>query len=99
MRSILVGLVVCGLVIPQVAFAQSHHHRDRPGYGRHYSPDRYHHDRYHHRPRKPNYGAIIGGAIAAGVIGAIIIDQYGRRCVNRVVDYDIYGNPVVRTVC
>ena len=93
MRTVLAAICIASIAIPQVAFAQ---HRHRGDYNHYSAP---HHRHYDYRPRKPNYGALIGGAVAAGIIGAIIVDQYGRRCVKRVVDYDIYGNPIVETVC
>ena len=89
MNKFLIAVMLLGIFTVTEASARNNRH----GY---YQP------RHHYVPQhrhKPNYGAIIGGAIAAGIIGAIIYDQYGRRCVNEIVGYDSFGDPVVKQIC
>jgi hypothetical protein len=63
---------------------------------------RYHHGHpghYRHHRREFNPAPFIAGAIGMAIIGGILYDQYGRRCYNRIMYYDVNGNPVVQTVC
>ena len=56
---------------------------------------------YAHRGHNHNFNPapFIAGAIGMAIVGGILYDQYGRRCQRQVVYYDVYGNPVVQTVC
>ena len=86
MKKILIAAVVIALTSTSVLAHGS----------RHYRPYAYHSYGYGHRH---NYGAWVAGAIGLGVLGAVIYDQYGRRCVNQIVGYDQLGNPITRQVC
>ena len=86
MKKILIAAVVIALTSTSVLAHGS----------RHYRP--YAHHSYGHGHRH-NYGAWVAGAIGMGILGAVIYDQYGRRCVNQIVGYDQLGNPITRQVC
>ena len=89
MKKIIISTIALMTVItPVLAHGRSFGHR--PYYGYSYG---------HYGHRHNNYGAWVAGAIGLGVLGAIIYDQYGRRCVNRVVGYDQLGNPIIQPIC
>lgn len=65
-------------------------------HGGHYRPYVPHHN---HGYRRKNYAPYIAGAIGLGIVGAIIYDQYGRRCERQIIGYDINGAPIIDTIC
>ena len=89
-KKIVVGLFASAVILASsaTALAGQRHHQH---HGHH------HHQQHQHR----NYAPYIAGAIGLGILGAIATQQYysNRECYRRVVGYDYYGNPVVRTFC
>jgi hypothetical protein len=53
----------------------------------------------HHHGHRHNAIPWIAGAAALGIAGAIMYDQYNRRCWREVVGYDRWGNPVTGRFC
>lgn len=93
MNKLLIPIIATAVLATSVFSAHAQHRRHHPGYG-HRAPAV-----HYHRNRKPNYAPYIAGAIGAAIIGGIIYDQYGRRCVREVVGYDYYGQPITRRIC
>lgn len=91
MRKVLIALTALILASTSAAAQYRGHHVGH--YGGHYGG--------HHGGHRGGYGAApwIAGALSLGVLGAIWYDQYGRHCWRKVVEYDNFGNPVVRTFC
>lgn len=76
-------------------------HRHGHRHGSHIGPYHYGHS-YHHGHRhgqRRNYGGYIAGAVALGILGAIVYDQYGRRCYRQIIGYDYDGEPITKRIC
>lgn len=85
------------MTISSTAIAGGRHYGH--GFGHSFGHYHGHYHGYHHGYHRHNYGAWAAGAIGLGILGAIVYDQYGRRCYNQIVGYDQFNNPVTRTVC
>ena len=90
---IIIGLSLGLFVGP--AFGQHYGHHHGPRY-RPYHPPIHHH---HHHQRRNNYAPYVAGAIGLGIMGAIIADQYARRCYKQHIGYDHVGNPIFEHIC
>jgi len=88
MKNMITALVTTAVLLGTTVAASAHGVRNR-GY---HVYGQGHHHRFNPAP-------FIAGAIGMAIIGGILYDQYGRRCYNQIVYYDVYGNPVVQRVC
>lgn len=99
MKNILIPIIATAVLTTTAFSAFAQHRRHHHGYS-HRPPVVHHLPRRHwHHNRRQNVAPYIAGAIGAAIIGGIIYDQYGRRCVREVVGYDYYGQPITRRVC
>ena len=91
MKKFITAVITTAVLLGTTVTASAHGPRHRDGFHAHRGHG------HHHRNFNP--APFIAGAIGMAIIGGILYDQYGRRCQRQVVYYDVYGNPVVQTVC